>query len=111
MSNVVTVIQGVLDEVLEERIRQDAKWGEQNHPNGTSVSKFTEVANQMKAVCDAAHKDGTLTWAMILFEEFYEAMAEEDPSALRKELVQTIAVGTGWVEAIDRAELKRKGGV
>lgn len=106
----MTKTEAVMNEILEERIRQDKKWGEQNHPNGTSIALFKEKCDALREACDQAHKDGTLTWMHILFEEFYEAMAEEDPSALRKELIQVSAVAGGWIEAIDRAELKRKGG-
>lgn len=111
MSKAEQVIQEVLNEVFQERVRQDAKWGEQNHPNGTSIAIFKNMADEFRKECDKAHREGTLTWRHIMLEEFYEALAEEDPSALRKELVQTIAVGTGWIEAIDRAKLRGKGAV
>jgi hypothetical protein len=63
----------VLDEVQDERRRQDAKWGEQNHPDGT-----------------------------IALEEVFEALVETDPAKLRDELLQVAAVAVAWVEAIDR---------
>jgi malonyl CoA-acyl carrier protein transacylase len=43
-----------------------------------------------------------VTWEHILTEEHYEAMAEEDPTRLREELIQVAAVAVAWVEAIDR---------
>lgn len=104
----MTPTKQVLQEVLFERYAQDKKWGEQNHPNGTSVNLYTGKANHAKAECDLAVAKNRLTWAEILKEEFYEALAEEDPSALRKELVQVAAVASGWIEAIDRAEAQRK---
>lgn len=101
----------VLQEILLERYRQDGKWGEQNHPNGTGNPEFTERMNAAKAACDKAVAEGNLTWAAILMEEFFEALAEQDPLKLRGELVQVSAVAAGWIESIDRAELKRKGAV
>lgn len=91
----------VLSEVYDERERQDAKWGQQNHPNGTRASNVI-AANQAKALTDAHAKAGTLTWRDILDEEVQEAFAETDPALLRAELVQVAAVATAWVEAIDR---------
>ena len=73
-------------DVLAERERQDAKWGEQNHDDAT--------------------------WGLILGEEFGEACQAAlearfgdsgHPEAnLREELVQLAAVAVSWVECIDR---------
>ena len=115
----------VMMEVAAERTRQDAKWGEQNHPNGTG-GKTTPVAEivrgranaivnrhyalglalQAKSATDRHAKEGTLTFADILLEEVFEALAEADPAKLRAELVQVAAVAAQWVEAIDRAGVK-----
>lgn len=102
------VTKAVLAEVEAERAKQDEKWGEQNHPNGSGKELFKEYAEVAKRLCDAAAKKGTLTWAKILEEEFWEALAEGDAKKLRVELVQVAAVAIGWVEAIDRAEAKAK---
>ena len=91
----------VSDEVVDERIRQDEKWGEQNHPDGTN-STFRSAAEQAKQVCDYHHRHGTGTWRHILHEEVCEAFAESDPAKLRAELIQVAAVAVAWVEAIDR---------
>lgn len=77
--------QLVLGEVADERARQDAKWGQQDHEVGI--------------------------WLGILGEEFGEVAKEIaesqarplDVEHLREELVQTAAVAVAWVEAIDRA--------
>jgi hypothetical protein len=74
-------------EIRFERIRQDMKWGEQNHDN--------------------------YYWSAILGEEFGEACkcALDFPNArkfgdnetrLREELVQVAAVAVAWIECIDR---------
>lgn len=121
--------EGVLADIAEERQRQDAKWGEQNHLDGTGPNQqplramadlyfvaakeqFTgeefadELAVTARAECQSrgklpGHPD---TWTAILLEELFEALAEDDPAALRKELIQVAAVATQWVEAIDRRQ-------
>jgi hypothetical protein len=108
-------VHTVLQDIADERRRQDAKWGEQNHLDGTGpttrILKSTdinldlrtgsELAWIMRTRCDAAESTGQ-TWRNILLEEVFEALAEADPAALRGELVQVAAVATSWVEAIDR---------
>lgn len=96
------VTKSILKEVADERYRQDRKWGEQNHPNGTGSKIFEDYAGIAKRKCDTAAKNGSLTFAKILEEEFWEALAESNPQALRTELIQVAAVAVGWVEAIDR---------
>ena len=94
---------GLLTEVAAERASQDARWGEQNHPNGTGLYQHRAAATRARMVCDRNAELGTVTWADILREEFCEALAESDPALLRAELVQVAAVATAWAEAIDRA--------
>lgn len=90
-----------LKEVAAERARQDAKWGEQNHPDGTS-EEWKTVAVGMTVKADSKAAQGKLTWRDILEEEIWEAYAETDPARLRAELIQIAAVAVNWVEAIDR---------
>lgn len=103
----------VLAEIAAERERQDEKWGEQNHPDGTGPNFFplrahrswhtaSRLAAEAKKVTDAAARDQTTTWRVILLEEVFEAFAEADPAKLRAELIQVAAVAAQWVEAIDR---------
>lgn len=113
----------VLTEVQDERNRQNAKWGEQNHPNGTGPETYPlgemdcltfselgecdgpELAAVATLTTDKSARRGTVTWKDILLEEVFEATAEEDPDKLRMELIQVAAVATQWVEAIDRNAL------
>jgi hypothetical protein len=96
----------VLDEIAEERRAQDAKWGEQNHPDGTGVNDYDHiVADAARTQCDQAFREGRGTWRHILYEEVSEAFEEPDPEKLRTELIQVCAVAAAWVEAIDRREL------
>lgn len=115
----------VADDVAAERARQDAKWGEQNHPDGTGPNTTPLVAivkvawrgNEVpvgvqhyahglalmaKQTTDHAARAGMVTWRDILLEEVFEALAEDDPAALRTELIQVAAVAQQWAEAIDR---------
>jgi len=117
--------QEVLGEIDAERTSQDAKWGEQNHPDvdrvltdregGCSIAEMAgwysaPTATAARDLCDLAAKRGGCTWAHILVEEVAEAIEAAtleqqdaiDAGALRKELVQVAAVAVSWIEAIDR---------
>jgi hypothetical protein len=92
----------VLEEVAQERRSQDAKWGEQNHADGTGSLMEKQISNTARQMTDLHARTGQLTWKDILNEEFYEAMAEDDPTKLRVELIQVAAVASAWAEAIGR---------
>jgi hypothetical protein len=92
----------VVNEILIERERQDAKWGEQNHADGTGGAVHRHLASQYRDECDTTHRAGEGTWRTILLEEVHEALAESDPAKLRAELIQVAAVAANWVECIDR---------
>lgn len=68
-----------LQEIMEERASQDAKWGVQDHND--------------------------LYWLCILMEEVGETAKEAlegTPQSCRKELVQVAAVALSWLEAMHR---------
>jgi hypothetical protein len=101
------VIEGstieVLSEVAVERLRQDQKWGQQNHPDGDlGGTGWVLAARESKWQNDEDAKAGGESWVNILLEEVYEALAETDPAKLRQELTQVAAVAVAWIEAIDR---------
>lgn len=86
--NTVRDTENILDDIAQERIQQDRKWGIQNH--------------------------SPMTWIGILAEEFGEAAKEvneftfRDKSSgrkamLRKELIQTAAVAVAMIECLDRS--------
>lgn len=100
----------VLAEVQAERERQDAKWGEQNHPDGTGLTGDRERADSARHVCQALADRGEVTWALIAHEEDMEALAESDPVKLRAELIQAAAVKIAWIAAIDRRAAVPAGG-
>lgn len=114
----------IAQEVLDERIRQDAKWGEQNHPDvdpvlmgrpgGCAPQRMAQeyeipTAPRAKQLCDIAARRGEQSWGSILVEEvaeLIEAATLGDSVATREEAIQVAAVAQQWVEAIDRREAR-----
>lgn len=94
-----------IQDIADERVAQVEKFGDQSHlPDGTALwgDQNFVMARRAQLQTDEAAKDGSLTWAHILTEEYWEALAETDPQKLRAELIQVAAVAVAWVEAIDR---------
>jgi hypothetical protein len=99
----------VIGDIVEEEFRQDEKWGEQHHPDGTENTPESRWQRDFdRALCQDAARDGTVTWLHILREEVSEAFAEDDPVKLREELVQVAAVAARWVKDIDSREAPAK---
>lgn len=97
----------LLAEVCEERRRQDARWGEQNHPMHRSLTAayrkyHSQEADWHKRLNDAASHAEGVTWDGVLTEELHEAKAEDDWAAARVEWVQAAAVILAMIEAQDR---------
>src|SRR3954471_5945908 len=91
----------VLAEIDAERVAQDEKWGVQIPPGGDGTgpdvpltfgaSTMGGLASVARRYCDRTHQEGRGEWWSILMEEVAEALAEDDPAKLRKELVQVAA--------------------
>lgn len=96
-----TALVNVLGEVHQERYRQEEKWGQQNHPDGTGRLGDVERAFDARLRCQQNSPDND-NWRDILDEEVKEAFAEYHPDQIRAELVQVAAVAVAWIEAIDR---------
>lgn len=108
----------VLQEVRDERIRQDEKWGEQNHKVGSGPFTFIDLADRLIERTEGGTEDPTIdaikkivesafskkqgTWAHILFEEVVEALESNSDTETRRELIQVAAVAVAMVECIDR---------
>ena len=127
---VMTPVEGwaALDAVVRERARQDAKWGEQNHPIVSLDAQRGYVVPEIEAArlllpsaamarnkCEGAHKAGRGTYAHILVEgvaELVEAAAIHGDASdeTRAEAVQVAAVALAIVERIDRARAAKGGG-
>ena len=106
-------------QVLDERERQNEKWGDQSHhPDATGPGTVRALARELhmetlvpdgisdceaaRQMVDRAFMRGKGSWALILFEEVVEALEEEDEEALEMELTQGAAVATDWAEALQR---------
>jgi len=92
----------ILTRIEAECKRQEAKWGVQNHPDGTDAAEWRVARRRAKRHCDKAAEEKKLTWKHILEEEVCEAFAEVAPAALIEELVQCAAVIVSWIAAIER---------
>jgi hypothetical protein len=92
----------IIDDVLDERAKQEEKWGVQSHPDGTGDSGSNNIAWLKRHITESKAKSGDLTWRHILDEEVAEAFAEDVLDGLREELIQVAAVALAWVEDIDR---------
>lgn len=121
----VFLSRDVIMAVIAERVRQERKWGEQNHPSldqtllnrpgGCTPGRMCEefqIPSPTRAtfLCDMNHRRGTGTWAHILVEEVAEVVGEFDPIKRRQELIQTAAVCLAWIASIDRNEIAQEGG-
>lgn len=97
----------VVCDVLRERVAQEEKWGEQNHPD-SSCDPFDRpviTSTAAKRLTDERTEAGTVSWTDIAVEELAEALDEAEAGntdALRTELIQLAAVCVQWVQAIDR---------
>ncbi len=112
------ITNDVLSELMEERARQHAKWGDQNCPSldrvlleregGCSPERMAEDyeipgENRAKFLCQNRFRQGEGTWGHILIEEVSEAIAcLGDEVAMREELIQVAAVTVAWIEYLDR---------
>lgn len=95
----------VLANITAERESQHAIWGVQHHmPDGTG-QQWTSLTETARRECEHASETGRLSWRHVLVEEvaeaLAEALAEDNPARLRRELVQVAAVAVQWIQAID----------
>lgn len=110
--------------VLEERARQDARWGDpKDLPNGTgpdthpfadlpfAITKDAPIrgieswtasmlADAAKRNCDIATDNQNVAYSDVLTEEHFEVLAEDDPEKLFDELIQVAAVAQKWCRAL-----------
>lgn len=109
----MSALDTVFADIREERRRQDARWGEQNHSSlpplevpfsGDAVCKvlFLPTVKGAKTNVAIDVEAGTLSWAVIATEELCEAVSCADDATRRGELVQLAAVVAAWIECIDR---------
>lgn len=99
MSNKIPILQ----EISRERVRQDEKWGEQNHPIVNEEIFRGFISEQSaKDWCDIAAQEKCLTWGHIVIEEIAEALHAKTKESMREELIQCAAVVVAMIESLDR---------
>ena len=76
----------ILADILNERKRQNIKWGEQNHPDEWYAHIMYEEMGELSKAMLENHFD----------------YPGADPNDIRKELVEAIAVGVAWLECMER---------
>ena len=88
-----------LIDVIKERLRQDAKWGEQNWDPQTYLSIL------MEEVGEAAKEANDLHWVSIPKPDEF-GVEQMRRNRLRNERVQVTAVALAMVECLDRGKWK-----
>jgi NTP pyrophosphatase (non-canonical NTP hydrolase) len=96
-------MENIFQEIKQERVRQDEKWKEQNHPivNEEVIRGFISEQSA-KDWCDIATQEKCLTWGHIIIEEIAEALHAPNKESMREELVQCAAVIVAMIESLDR---------
>lgn len=77
-----------LVEVLEERVRQDEKWGEQNHEPPVWMAILMEEVGELAQA--------------VLADKFGKDDHSSHSGPMRAEAIQIAAVATAFVEYLDR---------
>jgi hypothetical protein len=120
-------VEVAVADVLTERVRQEMRWGEQNHPIVSLDAQRGYVGPEIEAArllmpsaamarnkCNREHKACRGTYAHILVEEVAElieaaAIHGDASDEARAEAVQVAAVALAIVERIDRARAAKGG--
>lgn len=93
----------VLTEVSAERVRQNEKWGQQNHNPVEWVAILTEEVGEVaKEAADYAFRCGTEGLSSIEAD----VLLKERLESYRTECIQVAAVAVQMVEVIDRQRLE-----
>lgn len=105
--NLGTILQDtkVLLEVGDAMAQHIDTHGVQVLFDGTGLYKVPGIAgkrNVARARMFALERDGKTTWADVLSARHIEVMAEDDPAALRDQLLQLAAAAGLWVSDLDR---------
>lgn len=89
--NPTAITSYVLKEVLHERVRQEKKWGPQNH----RPADWLMILGEEVGECNQA-----------ALEVHFDYKTGKTYENLREELIQVAAVSVAIVESLDRNELK-----
>jgi len=104
---------GILELVLEERKRQEARYGAAHatleHGSGPETrwlgpytgAPASEIQEELRRDYeDWEDEVGHPTWLHLVREEVAEAFEEDDPRRLKEELVQVAALCVSWAERL-----------
>lgn len=92
----------VMNEIRQERVRQNQKWGEQNHSPIEWIAILTEeVGEAAKEAVDHRFKN-KIDGGFLGMVEPTEDAQEKRMFNYRKELIQVAAVAVQAIECIDR---------
>ena len=83
------ILKIIFEEIQEERIRQDEKWGEQNHKPVEWISILVEEVGEASKAALEAH-----------FKAYYKDT--DQLSEYKKELIQVAAVTVAMLESLER---------
>lgn len=104
--------EDVLELVRQERVRQEARYGNTNRllvggtgPETRWLGPYTAdsadvIEKTLRSDYDDWGEDNLPTWAHLVREEVAEAFKESDPERLAAELVQVAALCVSWVERL-----------
>lgn len=96
-----TGIYRAVADVINERLRQERLFPDQHLPLGTDSTYWGIVEQAAKDDCYMGAVNGSLTWADVLREEVYEALATTEVEDTRREMIEVAAVALRIVEDID----------
>jgi hypothetical protein len=87
--------------IHEERIRQDEKWGEQNHEMLRCIKLDTvkESLNHFRYIND---RPQLYDWYTVIQEEIAEAFSETEPAKQLEKMEQVAAVAVQIIECLNR---------
>ena len=106
---------GVLEQVMEERRRQVARYGHNEHledgtgPDVDWLRPFTDTqpvpATRVQVGFRHEYerherRNGKPTWMHLVREEVAESFQESDPERLEAELIQVAALCVSWIEKL-----------
>lgn len=92
-------------EVVREMTRQVELYGVQHLPHGTGHDIDHILLERAREDFERAKRANLLTWVDVIEEEYREVRAETDPTKIREELIQVIAVAMSWIRDIDNETL------
>lgn len=109
----------ILNEIDDERKRQDAKFGEQNIPShagmigpGDIVQYRIPSTEDCREICNRRKQVGIVSWLDVALEELAEVneasfnavnpYTAATEAQVREELIHLAAVCVAWIECIDR---------